>query len=64
MRSATRYSHSVDSANTPPDLHACARRLVDPRIGVAENRRTVAHAVIDVDVVVEVSDPGAAAHLT
>ena len=57
MRSATVYSRSVESANTPPDLHALAGRRIHARVGVAEDCRPVAHAVVDVDVVVEVGDP-------
>ena len=42
------------------DLHALACRRIHARIGVAEDRRTVAHAIVDVDVAVEVGDAGPA----
>ena len=42
------------------DLHAPTGRFVDPRIRVAENRRTVAQPVVDIVVVVDVGDSRAA----
>ena len=45
------------------DFHALARGCVDARIGVAEDRRAVAQAVVDVFVVVDVGDARAAAVL-
>ena len=63
MRSATLSSRSVDKRKHAADLHAFARRRIDPRIGVAEDRRAIAHAVIDVLVVVEIDDARALAVL-
>ena len=60
MRSATLYSRSVESANTPPTSMPWRGRLIHTRIGVAEDRRAIAHPVVDVDVVVEVGDTRAA----
>jgi hypothetical protein len=38
------------------ELHAGARRGIDPRIGVAEDGRAVPHAVVDVHVAVEIGE--------
>jgi len=45
------------------DVHALARGFVDARIGVAEDRRAVAQAVVDILVVVDVGHARAAAVL-
>ncbi len=63
MRSATASSRSVDEREHAADLHALARRFIDARVGIAENRRTIAHAVVDIDVVVEIDDARARAVL-
>jgi hypothetical protein len=44
----------------PADFDAGARRRVHARIGVTENAGAVGHAIVDVFVVVDVPDPGAA----
>ena len=57
MRSATLIFALGGQREHAADFHALARRCIDARIGVAEDRRAVAHAVVDVDVVVEIGDP-------
>ena len=63
MRSATRELALRRQRKHAAHLHAFARRLIDLGMGVAENRRTIAHAVIDILVVVEIDDPRAHAAL-
>jgi hypothetical protein len=43
------------------DFHARAGRIFDPRVGIAQDGRAVAQAVIDVFVAVDVPDPRALA---
>ncbi len=56
MRSATLNSRSVDKANTPPTSMPARAASSTSAVRVAENRRTIAHPIVDVDVVVEIDD--------
>ena len=40
------------------DLHALARRVIDPVVGIAEDRRAVAQAVIDIAIAVDIPECG------